>query len=92
MKGKLELREYNEWVVIYHPLRNKGISPFNHAVDVAYLQLCSEDVGWIEEMRNMFDNMEGRIKAEPDVEFEIIEHQKLDGVAKYAKLRNRKYE
>lgn len=71
----MELREYNEWVVVYGEGKND------------YYQLHSGDVNWIEEMKNMFDDMEGRIKADPEVEFDVVEHQKLTGVAKYAKLR-----
>lgn len=72
MKGKLELRKYNEWIVTF---------------DGDYLHLHPDDVNWIIEQEKMFDNMIGRIKASPEVEFKIVEHQKLTGVVKYAKLK-----
>ena len=90
MKGKLKKNEYGEWVVVYHPLRSKGIRPFNPNVDVKELQLYPDDVNWIHNNMMVFDNIEARIKADPEVEFEIVEHQKMDEVVKYAKLKNEK--
>ena len=52
------------------------------------LSLHYDDVEFINETRFTFDNIEARIAANPEVEFEIVENQKLDGVSRYAKLVN----
>ena len=87
MKGKIELREHNEWVVIYPKNITHGANgEFTTEVE-DYLQLHPYDVDWIYDSMLVFDNMEERIKSDPDVEFEIVEVQKLTGIAKYAKLK-----
>jgi len=53
---------------------------------ITYIQLHPDNVNEILDLEKVFDNIEARISAHPDIEFEIVEHQKMDGVVKYAKL------
>ena len=49
-----------------------------------FFQLHPDDIEQILED----SNLEARIASNPVVEFEIIKHQKMGGVATYAKLKN----
>ena len=53
-----------------------------------FFQLHPDDIEQILEDSKIFDNLEARIASNPVVEFEIVKHQKLTGVATYAKLKN----
>ena len=76
MRGELHNSEHG-WLVIYtEDGVEKGLS------------LHWDDVEFINESRYTFDNIEARIAERPEVEFEIVENQKLDGVSRYAKLVN----
>jgi hypothetical protein len=78
MKGILRKID-NKWMVQYigHPIDVLG---GNDSL-VNYLQLHPDNVKQIEEDALVFDNIEARIKAYPNVDFKIIE-----GYKNYAKL------
>ena len=76
MIGRLHKREYDEWVVTY--------TEVNETID---LQLHPDDINNLVELDRIFDNLEARIASQPNVEFEIVNHQKLTGSIKYAKLK-----
>ena len=84
MKGRLSKLEYNQWIVSYVE-EMEGSSGIFKTID---LQLHPEDVNDLKKLEQRFDNLEARIFANPNVEFEIIKHQKLTGLATYAKLKN----
>lgn len=76
MKGELIKSEHG-WMISYiENGEHKGVS------------LHYDDVDYIHELEFTFDNIEARIAANPIVEFEIVENQKLTGVSKYGKLVN----
>lgn len=77
MKGRLHKTEDCGWIVLF---------------DDEFLQLHPDDACELIDLNNIFDNIEARILAHPDIEFNIVEHQKMDGVAKYAKLITKNYE
>jgi len=76
MTGRLHKREHDEWVVTY--------TEVNETIN---LQLHPDDVNNLIELDRIFDNLEARIASQPNVEFEIVNHQKLTGSIKYAKLK-----
>jgi hypothetical protein len=78
MKGTLHKVE-TEWIVttVYTETNENGI--MDQLVQT-YYQLHPDDVEMID---SCFTN-----KFKQDIDFQIIEHQKMDGVAKYAKLIN----
>lgn len=76
MKGKLFKSEHG-WMISY---TEDGIEKG--------LSLHYDDVDFINESRYTFDDIEASIASNPEVEFEIIENQKLDGVSRYGKLVN----
>ena len=68
MKGILH--KTNEgWIVIYDQILGGGIIKRNQNS----LPLHPDNVNQIVEDSKVFDNIEARIKAYPDVEFEIVE-------------------
>ncbi len=71
LKGNLYKGEYNEWLV--------------KCEDREY-QLHPEDVRELLELDRIFDNLEARISQKPEVQFNIVNHSKLTGIATYAKL------
>lgn len=71
MKGKIYKGEDNQWLVDYS--------------DNQTLQLHPDDCAELIDLERIFDNVEARIAAS-DINFEIVENKKLDGVVKYAKL------
>jgi hypothetical protein len=73
MKGTLYRGEHSEWFVKHNDQD---------------FQLHPDDVERLLEMDRVFDNLAARIAASPEVEFTIVEHQKLTGTATYAKLIN----
>jgi len=76
MKGELIKSEHG-WMISYTENGEaKGVS------------LHHDDVDYIRELEFTFDNIEARIAANPIVEFEIVENQKLTGVSRYGKLIN----
>jgi hypothetical protein len=52
------------------------------------VSLHYDDIEFIEETKFTFNDIEARIAANPIVEFEIVENQKLTGVSRYGKLVN----
>lgn len=76
MKGTIKKGEFNDWYVEYAD-DQEGLKS---------LPLHSDDVEEILELSQVFDNIESRIFAYPNVEFDIFENQKLDGISKSAKL------
>ena len=71
MKGKLKKVEDLGWMVDIE--------------DKDYM-LHPDDCESLEGLMKIFDNLEARIKAYPEGEFKIVEHEKLTGIIKYAKL------
>jgi hypothetical protein len=91
MKGILKKTEQG-WFVIYDQILGEGIVKRNQNA----LPLHPLDVKQIDEDSKVFDNIEARIKAYPDVEFEIETELVFDRlsyssieVPKYAKLINK---
>jgi len=91
MKGILKKTEQG-WFVIYDQILGEGIVKRNQNA----LPLHPLDVKQIDEDSKVFDNIEARIKAYPDVEFEIETKLVFDRpsyssieVPKYAKLINK---
>lgn len=72
MKGRIHRAEHNEWLV-EHEGKNYQLHPDN--------------VEELEQIDQVFDNLGARIAANPIVEFSIVQHQKLTGIATYAKLK-----
>ena len=70
-QGEIKCGEGNDWYV-----ESEG----------RFYGLHPDDLEYIASMEKIFDNISDRILASPNVEFSIIEHQKMDGVIKYAKL------
>jgi hypothetical protein len=76
MKGEL-IKSTHGWMISYiENGEHKGIS------------LHYDDIEFIEETKFTFNDIEARIAANPIVEFEIVENQKLTGVSRYGKLVN----
>ena len=71
MKGKLRKAEHNEWLV-------------EHESDL--YPVHPDDADRLIELDRVFDNLSARIEASPEVEFYIIQNQKLSGTVTYAKL------
>jgi hypothetical protein len=84
MKGKLKRKEDNMWIVEYEDVifgdNRLSLEPYE-------IQLHPDNVEKMLELDRMFDNLEARININPEVEFDIVEHQKLSGIVKYAKLK-----
>ena len=86
MKGKLQYVSKDEtliksWVVWYNDTPIGGNISF-----VDSLPLCLSDIKEIEADAQIFDNIEARISAYPDCEFEIITIDNGDNGIRYAKL------
>ena len=79
MKGKLIKRD-NNWYVT-HIMDDNGVI---FGVDYP---LSSDDIKQIEADAQIFDNIEARISAYPDVIFEIITIDNGDNGVRYAKLQ-----
>jgi hypothetical protein len=71
MKGHLYRREYNEWLI---------------KTEEQEYQLHPDDVEYLLELDRIFDNLEARISQNSEVQFSIVNHNKLTGIATYAKL------
>lgn len=71
MKGKLKKVEDLGWMVDIE--------------DKDYM-LHPDDSQRLDGLMKIFDNLEARITEYPEGEFEIVEHEKLTGIIKYAKL------
>ena len=78
MKGTLNKTEQG-WVVIY------GYSISIN--DWVTIPLHPEDVNQINKDSQVFDNIEARIMAYPDIDFEIVEKSDISGRTKYAKIK-----
>ena len=70
--GSLVKEEHNFWTV---------------QSELGNLQLHPDDIEVILEYERKFDSLESRISFSPKVQFKIIEHEKLSGTIKYAKLK-----
>lgn len=79
MKGTLRKGEYNQWFVV-----ETTFGPGD--VYERYHQLHPDDVDEILELSQRFDNIESRIFGSPEVQFEIVENVKMNGVTRYAKI------
>lgn len=71
MKGRIHRTDDYGWVVLF---------------DDEFLQLHPDNVNEILEWEKVFDNIEARISAHPDVEFNLFTVKKMDGSVTYAKL------
>lgn len=74
--GKMEKSDDFGWIVNFE----------NENGEHDFLQLHPDDVESLENASMVFDNMEARLLSSPEVQFTVFRHQKMDGVAKYAKL------
>jgi hypothetical protein len=86
MKGILKKTEQG-WFVIYDQILGEGIIKRNQNA----LPLHPLDVKQIDEDSKVFDNIEARIKAYPDVKFEMVKeyiNNHTNELQKYAKLIN----
>ena len=84
MKGELKRKEDNMWIVEYEDV----IFGDNRlSLEPNEIQLHPDDVEKMLELDRTFDNIEARINVNPEVEFDIVEHQKLSGIIKYARLK-----
>jgi hypothetical protein len=70
------------WFVLYQVMRDEITSGYDS------IQLHPNDAYELFELEQRFDNLESRIAANPNVEFEIVEEWKISGMVKYAKLKN----
>ena len=70
--GTLVKEEHNFWIV---------------QSELGNLQLHPDDIEVILEYERKFDGSESRISFSPQVQFKIVEHEKLTGTIKYAKLK-----
>ena len=84
MKGKLKRKEDNMWVVEYEEVY---FGDNRLSLEPNEIQLHPDDVEKMLELDRMVDNIEARVNINPEVEFGIVEHQKLSGIVKYAKLK-----
>jgi hypothetical protein len=85
MKGTLHNTETG-WVVKYNKrLQHKmvGYHDYNTTTVNDELPLHPDDVQEIQEDSKVFDNIDARIKAYPDVEFEIVEVHNKNGQVGY---------
>jgi len=80
MKGKISKTEDCGWIVT-----STFYNSMNQPVD-DYLQLHPDDVESILSLSNIVENLEDLILSSTEVSFEIVENQKLSGVARYAKI------
>ena len=78
MKGRLLKTEDYGWIVTY----NDSEELFQ------FVQLHPDDVNDLIDLNNVFDNVEARISANPDVEFDLFTVKKMDGSVTYAKLKS----
>lgn len=69
--GQIHCGEYNDWYVMH---------------EESTYSLHPDDVEFIIAMEHIYDNIKGRILSMPTIKFEIVKHQKMDGVVTYAKL------
>ena len=73
------------WIVIYDEILGENIVKKNQNS----LPLHPEDVKQFEELSQMFDDFEGRVNNNPEVDFEIVDHFDNNGpehFKKFAKL------
>ena len=74
MTGKMHMSE-DGWIINYK----------EDDVDKT-IPVHPDDIDTIDQLRDIFDNIEARITANDSIEFIIIEHQKLSGVINYGKI------
>ena len=74
MTGKMHMSE-DGWIINYK----------ENDVDKT-IPVHPDDIDTIDQLRDIFDNIEARITANDSIEFIIIGHQKLDGVSYYGKI------
>jgi hypothetical protein len=75
-KGTLVRNEDNYWEVKFQSENGEQKT----------LQLHPDDVESLDNASMVFDNLESRIYSQPEVEFMVVENQKMDGICTYAKL------
>lgn len=78
MKGRIK-KIQDQWGITFKSLKE------NNEVYDEFLQLHSEDLEEIEKASQIFDNVESRYEDQ-EVYFEIVENQKMSGIARYAKI------
>jgi hypothetical protein len=80
MKGTINLHDKWGWGVMNHT--DESIPD--------WIPLHPDDLTHFAEMKEKFDNFEARVLSSPEVEFEIIIHNKFTGRIIYAKLNTNK--
>jgi hypothetical protein len=84
MKGRLHKMLERGWVITC--VQEMEDSP--GVLETISFPLHPDDAYELFELEQRFDFLEGRIAANPNVEFEIVEEWKISGMVKYAKLKN----
>ena len=79
MKGTIDLHDKWGWGVMNHT--DESIPD--------WIPLHPDDLNHFAEMKEKFDNFEARVLSSPEVEFEIIIHNKFTGKIIYAKLNTK---
>ena len=79
MKGTINLHDKWGWGVMNHT--DESIPD--------WIPLHPDDLTYFAEMKERFDNFEARVLSAPEVEFEIIIHNKFTGKIIYAKLNTK---
>ena len=77
-QGEIVYDEDDGWMILYK-------------TEILY-QLHPDDVEDLVQLEQMFDNVTARVLADPVVKFHVVQHQKLTGIATYAKLIHSKIE
>jgi len=85
MTGRLHKMPERGWTVT-HMEEAKGSSGVFE--EKKSYPLHPDDAYEFFELEQRFDFLEGRIAAQPIVEFELVEEWKMSGTVKYAKLKN----
>jgi len=84
MTGRLHKIQEEGWVVtcVQEMEDSSGV------LETIDYPLHPDDAYELFELEQRFDFLEARIASQPNVEFEIVNHQKLTGSIKYAKIKN----
>lgn len=77
MKGTLQKNKDNQWSVTISSVSKESLDEY---------QLHPDDVNELIDINNIFDNLEARIAANPEIDFDVVECQKMNDIVKYAKL------
>jgi len=84
MTGRLHKMPERGWVITSDQEEEDSSGVF----EKIHYPLHPDDEYEFFELEQRFDFIEGRIAAQPEVEFEIVMAQKMSGIIRYAKLKN----